>query len=300
MAFDAHSTLVVADNTDRSNSNNHEAQSLSIHDDAYKGLLGGKSVKDAIVEYFRPEPKIDIAKDGDTLIKWSKEPSDKDRADAEKKLEKGISKLIPEADRQLMTSLTSAITSGDARAFGEALKKAGGNPEKLRSIVEEVNKVLEDKGCSTKVDVTADGKVLISDGSSDTALAFNPATGRAEAKRVEHGMDGSVTVKPGEVLHVDKEAAFTAIGNAAVDSINGGGNQIVRFIDGGIVGKPGFEPFKPGFEPFKPGQDDPIKPWSRVPFWVEPLDKNSKPAQRPNFEDLQLNTYQPPNWYMQK
>jgi len=310
MAFDSNSNLHVADNTAHSSHNTNDGQVMPIHDDAYKGLLnnpgnaikdalGGKSVKDAIIEYFRPEPKIDITKSGDGLVKVSSvEATDKERADAEKKLEKGMSKLIPEADRQLMTSLTTAITSGDSKAFGEALKKAGGDPEKLRGIVEEVNKLLEAKGCSTKIDVTANGKVLVSDGSSDTALAFNPATGRAEAKRVEHGMDGSVTVKPGEVLHVDKDAVFASISNDAVASINGGGiNQIGKYGDGGISGITG----KPGFEPFKPGQDDPIKPWSRVPFWVDPKYSLDKPGnKRPSFEELQLNTYQPPNWYMQK
>jgi|GEM_PF-4076709 len=297
MAFDSNAIL-LADNTANSQSNHHDAQTLSIHDDAYKGLLGGKSVKDAIIEYFRPEPKLDIPKDGDGLVKVSLEPTDKDRADAEKKLEKGISKLIPEADRATMTALTTAITSGDSKAFGEALKKAGGDPAKLRGIVEEVNKLLEAKGCTTKIDVTGDGKVLISDGSSDKALAFNPATGQSEVKRVEHGLDGSVTVKPGEVLHVDKDAIFTAISNDTVAGINGGVIKLTGLGEGGQWGKPSFEPGKPGFEPIKPWSTVPLKPWFE-PFGRPDLG-DDKPIKRPSYEELQLNTYQPPNWYMQK
>ncbi len=151
----------------------------------------------------------------------SSPPSDKERGDAEKALEGRMSKLIPEADREAMKAMTTAITNGDSKAFAEAVKKAGGNPEKLKALVSEVDKMLEEKGSSTRLDVTADGKVLVTDGFSGKGVAFDPKTGNVEAKAIEQNIDGSVLVKPGELLHVDTTKLFKDMGDDAVNAVNG-------------------------------------------------------------------------------
>lgn len=194
-------------------------------------------------------------------------PSDKDRADAEKTLEGRMSKLIPEADRDAMKAMTTAITNGDSKAFAEAVKKAGGDPEKLKALVSEVDKMLEEKGSPTRLDVTADGKVLVSDSGSGTALAFDPKTGNVEAKAVEQNMDGSVLVKPGELLHVDADKAFKQMGDHAVNAVDGK----LDFT----VSKP--DPFKP-IDPI-----DPIKPWEPHRPWL-PEDPTPREPLFPHFD----------------
>jgi hypothetical protein len=148
------------------------------------------------------------------------ELTDKDRSQAETSMARGISKLIPEADRESLKAMTSAITSGDSHAFAEAVKKAGADPERLKKLVTEVNKMLEAKHSSTHLDVTGDGKVLLSDANKDTALAFNPVNGNIEGREVHYGPNG-MTVTPGELLHVDVEQEFKQLSDQAVASING-------------------------------------------------------------------------------
>jgi FlaG/FlaF family flagellin (archaellin) len=168
-----------------------------------------------------------------------------------------MSKLIPEADRESMKAMTTAITNGDSKAFAEAVKKAGGDPAKLKALVGEVDKMLEEKGSSTRLDVTADGKVLVSDSGSGTALAFDPKTGNVEAKAVEQNMDGSVLVKPGELLHVDTDKAFKDMGDHAVNAVNGK-------MDFGVSKHEPFDPIGGPLLPHKPwiGEDPlPEHPW---------------------------------------
>jgi hypothetical protein len=194
------------------------------------------------------------------------EPSDKERASAEKTLEGRMSKLIPEADRDAMKAMTTAITNGDTKAFAEAVKKAGGNPEKLKALVGEVDKMLQEKGSPTRLDVTADGKVLVSDSDSGKGLAFDPKTGNVEAKAIEQNMDGSVLVKPGELLHVDTDKTFKDMGDHAVNAVNGK-------LDFSVIKRDPFDPIKP-FEPHRPWfpeEPNPLQPkFPHIdPKWLE-------------------------------
>ena len=165
-------------------------------------------------------PLKDMPKDGG-IIEVKPIASEQDRTAAGKTLDKGISRLIPEGDRHSIKALTDAITSGDAQAFADAVKATGGDPRKLKDLCTEVDKMLAAKGSTTRMDVAADGTVVISDGSLPTAIAVNPATGMISARGVEHNMDGSVTLKPGELLNVDTDDAFRQIGDSAVNAVNG-------------------------------------------------------------------------------
>ncbi len=176
------------------------------------GLLGDKNIS--------PERHRDIGVVG-TAVGFNPVPSDQNRKDAEKALESRMSKLIPEADRAVMMAMTTALMNGDDRAFADAVKKAGGDPKKLKEMVDEIDKMLEDKHCSTRLDVTGDGKVLLSDTNRNTALSFDPATGKIQARAVEQNADGSILVKPGELVHTDSDAAFKNMSNRAVNGVNG-------------------------------------------------------------------------------
>ena len=193
--------------------------------------------------------------------------SDKERNDAEKTLEKGFSKLIPEADRATMKAMTEAITHGDAKAFAEAVKNAGGDPKKLKALVEEVDKALEAKGCTTRLDVAADGSVIVSDMNKNTAVAVNPANGAISARGVEHNIDGSITLKPGEVLHVDTDGLFQQIGDSAVAGVNGVKlpTDILGF--GLIPKEPTFKPFGGPFDPTG-GLEPLAAPSNSHPDWM--------------------------------
>jgi len=194
-------------------------------------------------------------------------PSDKDRADAEKTLEGKMSKLIPEADRQAMSAMTTAILNGDSKAFGEALKKAGGDPAKLKALVDEVDKMFEAQGASTRLDVTADGKVLVSDTGKSTALSFDPATGKVEPKSVEHNWDGSILVNPGELLHVDTDKTFHQIGDDATNGVNGKINwESIKERPFGHS-----HPFGPSEPWAEPMPFEPFQPHGHRPIQIEPL-----------------------------
>ncbi|MBU6450486.1 MAG: hypothetical protein KGS72_01815 [Cyanobacteria bacterium REEB67] len=146
-------------------------------------------------------------------------PTDEERSDADKSLDKSLSKMAaPEASKS-MQAIDAAITSGDTKALGEAIKSA--DPAKLRDMLGEINRVLAEKGSSTRLDMTEDGKVLVSDSKSNTAIAVDPKTGDISAKEVEHNADGSMLVKPGELLNVDTDKAFKEISDRTVNAVNG-------------------------------------------------------------------------------
>jgi hypothetical protein len=168
-----------------------------------------------------PMPAAGSALADAALVAHLADPTDQDRTAAEQSLEKNTSKLISEADRNSLKAMTTAITSGDSKAFAEAVKNAGADSGKLNDLVCEVNKSLEASHCTTKLDVTGDHKVLVSDSNEKTALAFDPKTGAVEPKSVQYNPDGSVLVTAGELLRVDTEKTFKDIGNTAVNEING-------------------------------------------------------------------------------
>ena len=118
-----------------------------------------------------------------------------------------------------------------------------------------------------RLDVTGDGKVLVSDTGKSTALAFDPKSGNVEAKSVEQNFDGSVLVKPGELLHVDTDKIFKDMGDSAVNGVNGKIDFSTIKID--PFEKP--EPWLPHYPsgPRFPGITEtpgfPHKPWSADP-----------------------------------
>jgi hypothetical protein len=173
------------------------------------GLEGGEREGKGSDSIFLPHRPLDL----------SEPPTDQERSTADKSLDKGLTKLASPEATKTMQAIDAAITSGDTKALGEAIKSA--DPAKLRDMLGEINRVLADKGASTRLDMTEDGKVLVSDSKSKTAVAVDPKTGEVSAKEVEHNADGSMLVKPGELLHADTDKAFKEISDRTVNAING-------------------------------------------------------------------------------
>jgi hypothetical protein len=261
MALDNSAQITVSDQTVSADAAANDTHTLNLlqKDAGLQDKIGQPKVSDEMAKSINGA--FDKGTGLEEIIKSlraeTEPPSDKERSDAEKTLEGRMSKLIPEADRDAMKAMTTAITNGDTKAFAEAVKKTGGDPAKLKALVTEVDKMLEEKGCSIRLDVTGDGKVLVSDTSKETALAVDPKSGNVEAKSVEHNPDGSILVKPGEVLHVDTEKAFKDMGDRAVNAVNGK-------LDFNVEKHDPFFPIKT-LRPIFP--DEPLEPYHPHEHW---------------------------------
>lgn len=193
---------------------------------------------------------------------YNPEVSDKDRKEAQEKMDKELSGLIPEADRKAIGDLTSAVLSGDKEKLAKTVQELGKDPAKLDAYIKEMNKNLEKNGSDTRMAVNKDGKVVVY-GSGDQGVEVDPKTGKTSVFRVERDFKGNVT-QGGEVLNGNVGKALKNIGDDTTRDING--DSINRIIGGGI-GKPGFDPERP-FKPFDP--IDPIKPFEpkpKFPHW---------------------------------
>lgn len=191
------------------------------------------------------EPKIKDLIEGLEKKHFNPEVSDKDRKEAQEKMDKDLSALIPEADRKAIGDLTNAVLSGDKEKLSKAVQELGKDPAKLDAYIKEMNKNLQNNGSDTRMAVNKDGKVVVY-GSGDQGVEIDPKTGKSSVFRVERDFKGNVT-QGGEVLNADAGKALKAIGDDTTRDING--DNLHRFI--GIGGGKPFDPIKP-FEPFEP------------------------------------------------
>lgn len=196
-----------------------------------------------------------------------KKITEEDRTDAKDKLSKGLSDLIPEADKKTLTDMTNAVVDGNLDAFKNTLKELSNDPAKLDKFIKAFNEQMKKNGSGTELAKDSQGNVLLYDGNGgETAVSINPKTGETTLKPIERQNDGSVVVKPGEIINKTAGDVMKAIGDDTT-------RDIVRphimwkeppnIIHGhpGFPGKPGGGGGGGGID-FKPPAWDKIKPLS--------------------------------------
>lgn len=163
------------------------------------------------------------SKIGESIIEYMKksEPSDKEREAAKKELADGISKLIPEEDRQTLVGMQEALIDGNLESFQKLVGSLKDNPEKLAAMIKELNSGLDRAEWSGGVNVQQDsnGNVLLYKQNGNTAIEINPSTGATVLRPVEPRFDGTAVVQPGEVIGADAGKVMRDIGNEATESL---------------------------------------------------------------------------------
>jgi hypothetical protein len=162
-----------------------------------------------------------LLKGGVGISDLSHKVTDQDRKEAKAALEKGISSLVPEADRKLQVALQNAIIDGDMGKFQEAVKALGNDPEKLAKMVKEVNDQLDKNENFGGVELSMDskGNVLLYGEKGNTAVSVNPKTGDSTLRAVEKQADGSVVLKDGEIINRTPAEVMKNLGDEATRSI---------------------------------------------------------------------------------
>lgn len=225
--------------------------------------IGGEAIKhiDGISKGNIGEKLQELTKEGSIAIgigiSKRADVTPEDRAEAKDKLGKELSDLIPEADKKTITDLQNALIDGDTKKFGEALKALSGDPAKLEKFVKALNDNLNKNEMFGGVEVSMDGKgnVLVYGEKGNTAVSFDPKTGESSLRAVERQDDGSVLLKPGEVINRKPDEVMKDLGDEATRSL-----QELNF-------KP--HPWKPGFpsKPMPMPEFPPNKPWNpKNPF----------------------------------
>lgn len=226
----------------------------------------GKKLEDMVSNGSIGDKLGQLSKDGSIAIgigiSKRAEVTPEDRAEAKDKLGKELSDLIPEADKKTITDLQNALIDGDTKKFGEALKGLSGDPEKLAKFVKALNDNLNKNEKFGGVEVSMDGKgnVLVYGENGNTAVSYDPKTGEASLRAVERQDDGSVLLKPGEVINRKPDDVMKNLGDEATRSMQ---EPILKPF-------PPFErPWKPGFpgKPMPMPELPPGKPWNpKDPF----------------------------------
>lgn len=199
--------------------------------------------------------------------------TDADRKEAKEALEKGISGLVPEADRKVQVALQNAIIDGDMAKFQEAVKALGNDPEKLEKMVKEVNDQLNrnEKFGGVELSMDSKGNVLLYGEKGNTAVSVNPKTGEATLRAVEQQADGSVVLKDGEIINRKAGEVMKDLGDQATRSITDFPFHKLQPMD-----KPPFRDF-PNPDRTFPGKDP-----HRSPGWPQPRDNDGKPSWKEN------------------
>lgn len=227
------------------------------------------------------------SKIGESIIEMMKkaEPSEKEREAAKKELAEGISKLIPEEDRNTLVGMQEALIDGNLESFQKLVGSLKDNPEKLAAMIKELNNGLDraEWGGGVNVQQDSKGNVLLYKQNGDTAIEINPQTGQTTLRPVEPRFDGTAVIQPGEVIGADAGKVMRDIGNEATESL-----MPQKFGDLKPL-KPfqPLDPFKP-FKPFKPL--DPQFPFDNIrPDLLEDPGLRIRPELR--FFDGNINPY---------
>ncbi len=154
-------------------------------------------------------------------FKMSKLVTEKDRTAAKERLANDISALVPEADRESMKALQDALIDGDLSKLQETLKGLSSDPEKLATMVKEVNERFNKHELYGGLDLSMDsnGDLLVYKEQGGTAVSINPATGETALRAVERQVDGSMLLKPGEILNRNAEDELHSIADSGARSL---------------------------------------------------------------------------------
>src|SRR5262249_55312548 len=123
----------------------------------------------------------------------------------------------------LMNSVIDGGKDGDAavKSIGDTLKGLAGDPAKLDTFLKAANAELARNGA--KVEFTSDGKgnVLLHDSWGSTAVSFDTKTGAATLVPIERQQDGTLLVKPGEIINRTPAQMMGSISDDATRGITG-------------------------------------------------------------------------------
>ncbi len=150
--------------------------------------------------------------------------TDADRAKAkERLLSNELMALLPTETQANLKQMQSALIDGNLDAMKEVLKKLSADPAKVRQFVDIVNRTLTRHEGFGGIDLSMDGQgnVLIYEENGNTAVSINPANGATTLRAVERLPDGSVLLKPGEIINRQAPDVMRNIGDAATRSIVG-------------------------------------------------------------------------------
>ncbi|MBX9692186.1 MAG: hypothetical protein K2Z81_07375 [Cyanobacteria bacterium] len=150
--------------------------------------------------------------------------TDQDRARAkERLLSNELMALLPQESQGTLRQMTSALVDGNLDAMKEVLRRLSADPARVRQFVDIVNRTLSRHEGLGGIDLSMDGQgnVLIYEEHGNTAVSINPTSGATTLRAVERQPDGSVLLKPGEIINRQAAEVMRNIGNAATRSIVG-------------------------------------------------------------------------------
>lgn len=147
--------------------------------------------------------------------------TDKNRNEAKEALGKGLSELIPEADKALLKTMQGALIDGNLDKLKGSLGSLSSDPERMEKFLKELNGQLKREGAG--VELTSDGKgnVLVYENFGNTAVSINAKTGETTLRAIERQNDGSVLLKPGEIINRKPGEVMKNIGDEATRNITG-------------------------------------------------------------------------------
>ncbi len=150
--------------------------------------------------------------------------TDGDRTRAKEVLSGELSELIPEADRNLMRDFQSSIIDGNLERLTATLRRLNAEPAKLDLFIRALNRQLDGHERFNGIDISRDsaGNVLVYDQNrGSTALQINPTSGEATVRAIEIQRDGSVLVRPGEIINRRPADVLRTIGDEATRAVVG-------------------------------------------------------------------------------
>ncbi len=187
-------------------------------------------------------------------FKVSKTPSADDIKEAKTKIDKLINPLVGDADRAMMTKLQDAVLDGDPKAIGEAVKGFAGNPEKLKTFVDEMERNLQKTDAGVHVSAK-DGALTIYKDNASSAVEIG-ADGNATVRAISIKPDGTVVAEPGEVLNKTASEILKDVAATAINGINEDFKGRIRILQSPELSEP--HPWK-WHEPIFPKHFDPSR-----------------------------------------
>ncbi|MBX9693012.1 MAG: hypothetical protein K2Z81_11555, partial [Cyanobacteria bacterium] len=157
--------------------------------------------------------------------------TDADRTRAKDVLSRELSELIPEADRNMMRRFQSAIIDGNMEALTATLRQLNQDPARLDLFIRALNRQLDGHEGLNGIDIMRDsaGNVLIYDQNrGNVALQINPRSGEAAVRAIEIQRDGSVLLRPGEIINRQPADVLRAVSDEATRSVVGPRIQNLR------------------------------------------------------------------------
>jgi hypothetical protein len=154
----------------------------------------------------------------------AKEPSEEDKANANKKLDEQLSSLTDPEKNKKLESLQHAVLGGDPKALADAIKDI---PKEQRAdYIKELNKNLDAVHAGARADIDEKGNIVVR-GDGDQAVVISADGKTISVHKV--GPDGELG---GEMLGANANKVMKEISNSAIGNINSdSGLQWLRNVD---------------------------------------------------------------------